>query len=88
MVIVFLRSTPMPTLSPPGWVSHSKVPIDGSSFQSHQRSSPVEPNLGSRNAATNITARPVNSQVSKRNRSPPFRSEMSTQESTVGFTGR
>ncbi|RZC89797.1 hypothetical protein C5167_035793 [Papaver somniferum] len=82
------RSTPMPTLSPPGWVSHSKVPIDGSSFQSHQRSSPVEPNLGSRNAATNITARPVNSQVPKRNRSPPFRSEMSTQESTVGFTGR
>ncbi|KAI3980019.1 hypothetical protein MKX01_042673 [Papaver californicum] len=82
------RSMPMPTLSPPGLVSHTKVPIEGSSFQFHQRSSPVEPNLGSRNAATNITARPVNSQVPKRNRSPPFRSEMSTQESTVGFTGR
>ncbi|KAI3948186.1 hypothetical protein MKX01_014785 [Papaver californicum] len=82
------RPTPMPTLSPPGWVSNSKVPIEGSSFQSHQRSSPVEPNLGSRNAATNITARPVNSQVQKRNRAPPFHSEMSTQESTVGFTGR
>ncbi|MCL7037117.1 hypothetical protein MKW94_003534 [Papaver nudicaule] len=73
------RPTPTRTLSPPGWANQSKVPIDGSSFQSQQRSSPVEPSLGSR---------PVNTQASNRNRSPPFRNEVSTQESTVGFTGR
>ncbi|OVA11392.1 SAC3/GANP/Nin1/mts3/eIF-3 p25 [Macleaya cordata] len=77
-----------PTVSPPSLGNRPKSPLDSSNFQSHQRLSPVESYAASRNAATSVTARPVNSQGPKRTRSPPFTHEAFLEDPTGGFAGR